>query len=88
VTEVVHGLDGDGRSRVAALRAEGRFFWLDVSLSDTRRAEIAEALALPERAASAMASGSTRFCPTRWQSSFLWTEVRGTSCTRSSTRCS
>ena len=29
------GLSAEQRERVAALRAEGRFFWLDVSLSET-----------------------------------------------------
>ena len=34
VTEVLYGLDGPARERIAALRASGRFFWLDVSLGD------------------------------------------------------
>ena len=35
VTEVLYGLDAAERERVAALRAQGRFYWLDVSLSET-----------------------------------------------------
>lgn len=54
MTEVLHGLDGSTRDRVAALRAEGRFFWLDVSLSQTTRDELRDALAIPERALSAL----------------------------------
>jgi hypothetical protein len=43
VTEVLHGLDADERERVAARRAEGRFFWLDVSLRETSRDDLADA---------------------------------------------
>ena len=50
MTEVLYGLDADARERVAALRDEGRFFWLDVSLNDTSRKDVAEALAIPDRA--------------------------------------
>ncbi len=35
MTEVLTGLDAGHRERVAALRAEERFFWLDASLSDS-----------------------------------------------------
>ena len=44
------GLDAGDRERVAALRAQGRFFWLDASLSDTSREELVDALGVPERA--------------------------------------
>jgi magnesium transporter len=51
VTDVLHGLDGvQGRERVAALRAQGRFFWLDVSLSETSRDDLRDTLGVPERA--------------------------------------
>jgi len=50
VTEVLTGLGPGDRERIARLRAEGRFFWLDASLSDTSRDELAGALELPERA--------------------------------------
>ncbi len=32
------------------MRAQGRFFWLDVSLSETSREELVDALEVPERA--------------------------------------
>jgi magnesium transporter len=35
VTEVFYGLYDAHRDRIAGLRARGRFFWLDVSLSET-----------------------------------------------------
>jgi hypothetical protein len=35
VTEVLDELDAGGRERVAALRAEWRFFWLEASLAET-----------------------------------------------------
>ena len=50
VTDVLYGLDGPARDRVAALRAQGRFFWLDVSLSETTPDDLRDALTLPEAA--------------------------------------
>jgi magnesium transporter len=44
VTEVLYGLDAAQRDRVATLRAQGRFFWLDASLSETSREDLVEAL--------------------------------------------
>jgi magnesium transporter len=53
---MLFGLDAAGRERVAALRREGRFFWLDVSLSETSRDDLVDALGMPERALRALAS--------------------------------
>jgi magnesium transporter len=50
VTEVLTGLDAGDRERTAALRAQGRFFWLDASLSETSREELVDVLGVPERA--------------------------------------
>ncbi len=55
MTEVVSGLDAAQRQRVAALRARGRFFWLDVSRSATSRADLVEALSLEAGALDARA---------------------------------
>jgi magnesium transporter len=46
MTEVLYGLAGAQRERVAALREQGRFFWLDASLSETGRDELTEALGI------------------------------------------
>ena len=54
VIDVLDGLDATQRDRVAALRAQGRFFWLDVSLSETRRDDLRSALGIPERALGAV----------------------------------
>jgi magnesium transporter len=54
VTDVLTGLDAAQRARVAALRAQGRFFWLDVSLSETGRDALVEALGVPEGALRAL----------------------------------
>jgi Mg2+ and Co2+ transporter CorA len=54
MTEVLDTLDAAERERVAALRAEGRFFWLDVSLSETSRDDLVPALGIHERALSAL----------------------------------
>ena len=53
---MLSGLDAAERERVAALRGEGRFFWLDVSLSETSRDDLVDALGIPERALRALAS--------------------------------
>jgi magnesium transporter len=50
VTEVLTGLDAGDRQRIGALRAQGRFFWLDVSLTETSRDDLIDTLGLPERA--------------------------------------
>jgi magnesium transporter len=54
VTEVLHGLGAAERRRVMALRAQGRFFWLDVSVADTSREDLAELLGLAGRALQAL----------------------------------
>ena len=46
VIEVLDRLDAAQRARVAALRAQGRFFWLDVQLSETSRDALVEALGI------------------------------------------
>ena len=51
MTEVLTGLDAGDRERIASLRAQKRFFWLDVSLSETSREELVDVLGVPERAA-------------------------------------
>lgn len=60
MTEVVHGLERAQRERVAALRARGRFFWIDVSLDDASRADMAEVLEMPDRARRALDSSDAR----------------------------
>jgi magnesium transporter len=56
VTDVLHGLGAAERQRVGALRAQGRFFWLDVSLGETTRDDLVDALGIPERALGALPS--------------------------------
>ena len=47
MTEFLHGLGTAERERIAALRAQGRFFWLDVALSETSRELLVETLDAP-----------------------------------------
>ena len=54
--EVVEGLDGAKRDRIRALREARRFFWVDVSASETRRSDLGEALGIPEPALQALLS--------------------------------
>jgi magnesium transporter len=56
VTEVLYGLGAAERERVALLRTEGRFFWLDVSRSDTSSEDVVEALGIPDSAQRALLS--------------------------------
>ena len=56
MTDVLFGLDAGERERVAALRAEGRFFWIDVSRGETTREDLVHALGIPERASAALQS--------------------------------
>ena len=57
---MLSGLDAGVRERVAVLREQGRFFWLDVSLSETSRDDLVDALRVPERVLPALAlSGDT-----------------------------
>src|SRR5512134_3598368 len=56
MTEMLSGLNAAERERVAALRAEGRFSWLDVSLSETSRDDLVDALDVDERALGALRS--------------------------------
>jgi magnesium transporter len=56
VTDVLLGLDAGERARIAALRAEGSFFWIDVARGETSHEDLVQALAIPERAAAALES--------------------------------
>jgi magnesium transporter len=65
VTEVLHGLDAEARERVAALRAQRRFFWLDASLAETSHDDLVAALDPPGHALRALApTGDTRLSRT------------------------
>jgi magnesium transporter len=50
MTEIVRGLGGATARRVGELREAGRFFWIDVALSESSAGEVSEALAVPEHA--------------------------------------
>ena len=54
MTDVLSGLDGAQRARIADLRRQGRFFWLDVSLQEAGRDRLVEALGVPEAALRAL----------------------------------
>ena len=54
---MLYGLGAAERARIAALRGQGRFFWLDVSLSETSPADLADALRIPERVLRLPGSG-------------------------------
>ena len=56
MTEILYGLGPAQQERIAALRAEGSFFWLDVSLSETSVEDLVDVLDIPSRAVPALAA--------------------------------
>jgi magnesium transporter len=50
MTEILQGLDDANRTRVGALRGEGRFFWIDASAGETSADELGEVLSIPSGA--------------------------------------
>jgi magnesium transporter len=80
VTEILYGLRGAQRERVAALRQDERFFWVDVSLSETSLDDLVKALDISERASQALASYAEPDGPSREFSSDGHRLVFTTSC--------
>lgn len=50
MSEIVEGLGGSERERVAALREQGRFFWADICVANLPREELGEALGIEPHA--------------------------------------
>ncbi len=50
MSEIVDGLGSDSRERIAALRREGRFFWIDTGADEIAWRDLEEALGIPEHA--------------------------------------
>jgi hypothetical protein len=50
MSEIVEGLGTAERERIAVLRKAERFFWVDVSLGDTSRDDLGEALGISSHA--------------------------------------
>ncbi len=65
MTETLYGLRGAQRERVATLREAERFFWLDVSHSETSLDDLAETLNIPERGMRALTRLSVADRPSR-----------------------
>jgi magnesium transporter len=80
VTEILYGLQGAQRERVAALREDECFFWIDVSLSETSLDDLVKALDISERASQALASYAETDGPSREFSSDGHRLVFTTSC--------
>ena len=57
IAEVLFGFNHAERERVIALREQDRFFWLDISLSETSRDDLVEALGIPDGAVRALWGG-------------------------------
>jgi magnesium transporter len=80
VTEILYGLRDAQRERVAALREDERFFWLDVSLSETNLDDLVKALDISKRASQALAIYAEGDGPSREFSSDGHRLVFTTSC--------
>lgn len=50
MSEIVEGLGGSERERIATLRAQGHFFWIDLCAADWPGEELGEALDIPPHA--------------------------------------
>jgi magnesium transporter len=50
MSEILEGLGGSQRERIDALRADGRFFWIDVCTEDVSADELGEVLGIPPHA--------------------------------------
>lgn len=50
MSEIVEGLGGSERERIAALREQGRFFWVDLCIANLPRDELGETLGIPPHA--------------------------------------
>jgi magnesium transporter len=50
MSEIVEGLGDAERERIAALRSEGTYFWIDLCLADIRPGHLEEALDIPAEA--------------------------------------
>jgi magnesium transporter len=50
MSEIVEGLGGSERERIAALRAQGHFFWIDLCAADWPAEEMGEVLDIPPHA--------------------------------------
>jgi hypothetical protein len=65
MSEIVEGLGTAERERIAVLRKAERFFWVDVSLGETSRDDLGEALGISSHALEPH-SGCARSRSTCW----------------------
>jgi magnesium transporter len=65
MSEIVEGLGGSERERIATLRKDGRFFWADLSLADASREQLGEALDIPQHALAPLLDFTRAALPSR-----------------------
>jgi magnesium transporter len=63
MSEIVEGLGQPERDRIETLRRVGRFFWLDLSLTDSTRDDLASFLSVPEDALQTLLDFGSRTRP-------------------------
>ena len=59
MTEILVGIDGAQRDRIAELLRDDRFFWVDVALSETSPDQLGELLGIPEPSLQALLASGT-----------------------------
>jgi magnesium transporter len=65
MAEIVEGLGGSERERIASLRRDGHFFWADLSLADVTREQLGEALGIPDHALTPLLDFTKAALPSR-----------------------
>src|SRR5436190_16184250 len=65
MSEIVEDLGGGERGRIETLRKDGRFFWVDLSLTDATREQLSDVLGIPDHALRPLLDFSESSQPSR-----------------------
>src|SRR2546429_179037 len=65
MSEILEGLGGSERERIATLREQEHFFWADLSLGEVSREQIAEVLGIPSHALDPLLDFTPTALPSR-----------------------
>ena len=63
--EIVEGIGTGERERIAALRASGKFFWVDLSMNEVSRDQLGKVLEIPDRLLERLVDFSDDTAPSR-----------------------
>src|SRR5436190_22685978 len=65
MAEIVEGLGGSERERIASLRRDGHFFWVDLDANEVSRDELDEALGIDPHALDPLLDFGREIAPSR-----------------------